>query len=208
MQSMGTTDAWPRDYICDTWAERPTSGLVVGSRCFAKDTGNWYIATGATTWTQIGGGGGADPWTYARLANDFSTTSGTSVDITGLGFAPAANQRYEFEGQLMLRTSTAAANPRAGLAWASGLTDGVANIEEAQSATASLAAKGNINAALLIAVGGLPNATQSWPCTVWGMAIAGASPTGSIRLQLATETATTTTVTAKAGSFLKWRLIP
>jgi hypothetical protein len=296
LQSMGNTVAWPIDYICDTYAERPTSGLIVGSRCFAKDNGNWYVATSATAWAQIGGGsgaaswggitgtlsaqtdlqaaldakgtsnfngvygslsgipatftpaahthatgditsgtmatarlgsgtpdattflrgdqtwavpsGGSDPWTYLRLSGDFPTTSGTAVDVTGLAFAPTANQRYEFEAQLMLRTSTAAANPRVGLAWPAGMTDGVASIEEAQSATAAISARGNINAALLVAVGGLPNSTQSWPCSVWGMALAGASPSGSIRIQLATETATTTTVTVKAGSFLKWRLIP
>jgi hypothetical protein len=310
LQNMGTTVAWPIDYICDTYAERPVSGLIVGSRCFAKDNGNWYVATSATAWAQIGGGaggaawggitgtlsnqtdlqnalnakgtsnfsgayadltgkpvlfsgaysaltgipstftpaahthaagditsgpmaaarlgsgtpdsttflrgdgtwatpaGGSDPWTYLRLANDFPTTSGTAVDVTGLAFTPAANQRYEFEAQLMLRTSTAAANPRVGLAWPSGMTDGVASIEEAQSATAAISARGNIAAALLVAVGGLPNATQSWPCSVWGMALSGASPSGSIRIQLATETATTTTATVKAGSFLKWRLIP
>lgn len=150
---------------------------------------------------------GSDPWTYIRLASDFTTTSATAVDITGLGFAPAANQRYEFEARLMLRTATATVNPRTGLAWATGLTDGVASINQAQAATTQLMARGNINAALLIAVGGLANNTQSWPCDVRGMAIAGATPSGSISLRLATETAGTV-VTVKAGSFLKHRLIP
>jgi hypothetical protein len=150
---------------------------------------------------------GSDPWTYVRLAADFTTSSATAVDITGLGFAPAANQRYEFEAQLLLRTATATVNPRAGLAWATGLTDGIGSIQEAQSATAILTANGNINAALLIAVGGLPNTTQSWPCSLWGTALAGAGPSGSIRAQLASETAGTN-VTAKAGSFLKYRTVP
>jgi hypothetical protein len=68
-------------------------------------------------------------------------------------------------------------------------------------------ARGNINAALLIAVGGVPNTTQSWPATIWGTAFAGSSPSGSISLQLASETAGTN-VLAKAGSFLKYRTIP
>lgn len=152
-------------------------------------------------------GGGSDPWTYLRLANDFPTSSATAVDITGLGFAPAANQRYEFEAQLMLRTATATVNPRLGLAWATGLTDGVASLYESQAATTQLMAQGNINAALLIAVGGLANNTQSWPASGWGMSIAGTTPSGSIRLQMASETAGTI-VTVKAGSFLKYRLIP
>lgn len=149
----------------------------------------------------------SDAWTYLRLANDFTTTSATAVDVTGLGFTPAAGERYEFEAQLMLRTATATVNPRAGLAWPTGMTDGVANIDEAQTASTILMARGNIAAALLVAVGGLPNTTQSWPCTIWGMAVAGATPSGNIRVQMASETAGTT-VTVKAGSFLKYRTVP
>jgi len=157
--------------------------------------------------THTHAGSGADPWTYVRLTTDFTTTSATAVDVTGLAFTPAANQRYEFEAQLMIRTATATVNPRAGLAWPTGMTDGVANIDEAQTASTILMARGNINAALLVAVGGLPNATQSWPCSIWGMAIAGATPSGNIRLQLASETAGTT-VRVVAGSWLKYRTIP
>lgn len=150
---------------------------------------------------------GSDPWTYLRLASDFPTSSATAVDITGLGFAPAANQRYEFEAQLMLRTATATVNPRTGLAWPTGMVDGVASIDQSQTATTQLMARGSIAAALLIAVGGLTNTTASWPCTVLGVAVAGATPSGNIRLQMASETAGTT-VTMRAGSFLKYRTIP
>ena len=282
----------PRDYICDTYAERPTSGLLPGSRLFALDNGKVYRATNATTWAELGGGGGtawgeitgtlsgqtdlqaaldaksatghthaydpvgtaasavatheaaadphtgyqkesekaqangyaslgadgkvpsaqlpasgSDPWTYLRLTVDFTTTSATAVDVTGLAFTPAANTRYEFEAMLLLRTATATVNPRAGLAWSTGLTDGVGNIDQAQTATTQLMARGNINAALLTAVGGLPNTTQSWPCAVWGYVIAGASPSGSVRIQLASETAGTT-VRAVTGSYLKYRTVP
>jgi hypothetical protein len=148
--------------------------------------------------------GGSDPWTIVNLAADFPTTSGTAVDITGLAFTPAANTDYMFEGMLLLRTATATVNARPGLAWATGLSDGVVQIDTAQSATTQLTTRGNIAAAVLVAVGGLPNTTQSWPASVWGCAVAGASPAGTIRLQLASETAGTT-VTAKAGSFLRWR---
>lgn len=158
----------------------------------------------ATHWTSPQSG---DGWIYARLTSDFSTALTAAVDVIGLGFMPSANTRYEFEGQIRLRTATASANPRLGLAWAAGLTDGCANIEEAQSATAVLNARGNIGASLLIPVGGLPNTTQSWPTTVWGNCDAGAAPVGSVRIQLASETAGTA-VTAKAGSFLRWRVVP
>lgn len=149
--------------------------------------------------------GGSDPWSYVRLTVDASISSATAVSLS-LAFTPLANQRYEFEGQVYLRTTLATVNPRLGLAWSTGLTDGVASIDEAQTASTILMARGNINAALLVAVGGLPNTTQSWPATVWGSALAGSNPSGGIAVQLASETAGTTVV-AKAGSFLKYRTI-
>lgn len=151
---------------------------------------------------------GSDPWTYLKItAADFTTTSSTAVDITGLGFTPLANTWYELHGMLLLRTATATVNPRAGLAWATGLTDGVGRVEQAQAAnTAPLNANGNINVSLLIAVGGLPNTTQSWPATIWGTFRSGASPSGSVRLQLASET-NGTVVRAAIGSFLRYRII-
>ena len=153
-------------------------------------------------------GGGADPWTYVRLTSDFVTNSASAVDVTGLAFTPAANTRYEFEAVLLLRTTTTTVNPRAGLAWPTGMTDGVAQIIESQAATGTpLFASGNPNAALLIAVGGLPNTTQSWPARVSGMVLAGASPSGAVRVQLASETAGTN-VTVKAESFIRYRTIP
>lgn len=162
---------------------------------------NWINDTDAT-----GGGGGSDPWTYIKLASDFTTSSATAVDVTGLAFTPAANTSYEFEALLRLRTATATVGPRPGLAWATGLTDGVAKIEMPTSATAAVLVHGNINAALLAAVGGLPNTTQSYPSKISGTLLAGATPSGTVRVQMASETAGTV-VTVKTGSFLKYRII-
>ena len=152
---------------------------------------------------------GSDPWTFLKItATDFTTSSATAVDITGLGFTPLANTWYEFYGLLYVRTATTTVNPRAGLAWATGLTDGVAMVYEAQAAnSAPLAANGNIGGSLLIAVGGLPNTTTSWPVGVEGTFRSGATPSGSVRLQLASETAGTV-VRAAIGSFLRYRVIP
>ena len=148
--------------------------------------------------------GGSDPWTVVALAADFATSSGTAVDVTGLAFTPAANLRYRFEAVLMTRTATTTVGPRPGLAWATGLSDGVAVIKQTSSATAELTTNGNISAALLCAVGGVPTTTGSWPASISGIAVAGASPSGTVRVQLASETAGTN-VTAKAGSFLRYR---
>lgn len=150
--------------------------------------------------------GGSDPWTYVKLGADFTTGSATAVDVTGLAFTPAANKSYQFDGTLFLRTATTTVGPRPGLAWPTGATDGVARIDTPSSATARLLANGNSNAALLAAVGGLPTTTQSYPGRIEGTIIMGASPSGKVRVQLASETAATN-VTIKAGSWLRYREI-
>lgn len=161
-------------------------------------------ATGTLT---VAGGGGADPWTYLQVnaGADFTTTSATAVDVTGLSFTPAANTKYELFCFLGIRTATTTVNPRVGLAWSTGLTDGIAGIAEAQTATTQFLAQGNISAALLIVVGGLPNTTGSWPVSVNASLLAGATPSGTTRIQLASETAGTTVRIVTAGSFCKFR---
>ncbi len=146
-------------------------------------------------------------WTYASLGSDFTTTSATAVDVTGLAFAPAASTNYEFEAMLMVRTATGAVGPRPGLSWPTGLTEGVGMMFVPQAANADLLSYGNSNAALLVAAGGLPSTTLSYMGGGRGFVFAGASPSGNVQVQLASETAGTT-VTIKAGSFLRWRIIP
>lgn len=148
----------------------------------------------------------SDPWTYIKLASDFVTSSATAVPVTGLAFTPAANTTYEVEAVLFTRTATATVGARPGIAWPTGLTDGVASISQASSATANVFANGNIAAAVLSPVGGLPNTTQSFPAILSAVFVAGAAPSGTFRIQLASETAATN-VTVKAGSYLKYRSI-
>lgn len=148
--------------------------------------------------------GGSDPWTVVALGNDFSTTSNTAQNVTGINFTPIANTRYMFECMLMTRTATATVGPRPGISWPTGMTDGVVNIQTTSSATAVVMANGNTSAAVLGPVGGLPNNTQSYPAFLFGMVVAGASPSGNVQLQLASET-NGTSVTIKAGSFLRYR---
>jgi hypothetical protein len=103
-------------------------------------------------------------------------------------------------------SSVCTVNPRVGFAWSTGLTDGVAQITETQAATGTpLFASGNPNAALLTAVGGLPNTTQSWPATVAATIAAGATPSGTTRVQLASETAGTNVTIKAVGSFCRYR---
>ncbi len=148
----------------------------------------------------------ADPWTYIRLAADFSTTSATAVDIPGLSFGAKAGKTYLVDARLLLRTATATVGPRPGIYWPAGLTDGVAEIRVPSSATGNLLQYGNIAAAFMAPVGGLPNTTQSWLGTMLATFTAGATPSGLFRLQLASETAGTS-VTVKAGSWIRYRTI-
>lgn len=180
------------------------SGTIATARLGAGTANAGTFLRGDQTWAAAGGG--SDPWTYVKLGSDFPTTSATAVDVTGMFFTPQANQTYLVEANLFLRTATATVGPRPGCAWNTGNTDGVMSVQTTSSATANVFANGNINAAVLTPVGGLPNTTQSYPAYLYGTFIVGASPTGNWRLQLASETAGTT-VTMKAGSWLRYRTI-
>lgn len=156
-------------------------------------------------------GGGADPWTYQRLSADFTASSTTAADINNgalFGFTPAANTDYIWEAVLGIRTATAATNPRLGFAWATGMEDGVCSIEQTSTATAKVMANGHPGVTLLVAVGGLPNNTTSWPAICYGMVRSGATPSGSCRMQLASESNGTVVRVVAAISYFRYRTVP
>lgn len=168
------------------------------------EAGRIAIGNNAATYTAFSKEGeGNDGWTNVVLAADFTTSNAAAQD-SGIAFLPAANARVMFEARLMLRTATNTVGPRPGIAWPTGMTDGVAKIVFPSAATTDLVANGNVNAAMLIAVGGVPNANQSYLATMTGVMIAGGAPGASFRVQLASEAAGTK-VTMKAGSFLRWK---
>lgn len=152
---------------------------------------------------------GTDGWTYVRTTADFTTSSATAVNVapaTGpaLAFTPAANKRYEFRARLRTRTATTTVGPRPGIAWPTGAADGMCSIHQTSAAGSEVQQHGNINAAVLAPVGGLPNTTQSWPARIEGEIEMGASPGSTLRVQLASETAATNVI-VKAGSWLAYR---
>ncbi len=150
-------------------------------------------------------GGGSDPWTYLKLAADFSIST-TAIGDIGLGFTPAANTRYEVEGRLLLRTAATTTGAQPGIAWPTGCNDGVGEISVSTSTTAQVLAFGNINAAIKALGTALPNTTQSWPAYLAATFETGASPSGDFRIQLGSEVAASA-VTAKAGSWIKYRVV-
>lgn len=146
---------------------------------------------------------GPPAWTNAVLGSDFTTSGTALVDVPGLAFAPAAGKVYEFRALLLVRTATAATTPRPAIAWPTA-TDGVAMLRIANTVATDNIQEGNIGGVVEIPVGALPNTTQSWPAEAEGVLVSGPTPSGTLKVQLASETAAVV-VTIKAGSFLSWR---
>lgn len=172
-------------------------GVIVWSTTLGKPV--WWDGS---KWTA--GTSGADPWTYLKLSSDFTTSSGTAVNVPGMSFVPAANTNYIIEGQLLMRTSAAATGPRPGIAWPTGLTNAVAEIAASSSATAQIMTFGNSSASVTSTNGALANTTASWPSRLLATMIVAAGPSGNFSLLLATEIGGNN-VTLKAGSWMRYR---
>lgn len=172
----------------------PASGG--GSTNFLRADGTWAAP-----------GGGSDPWTYVKLAADFTTSAATNTIVTGFSFTPAANQTYVIEGFFLVRTAAQATGARPGLAWPTGTTDGAAAVYVANSAILVQYGAGNPTGGTFNSAGtGLPTITTSWPGSLEATVITGPSPSGVIQVTLASETAGTN-VTMKVGSWIRYRTI-
>ena len=73
-------------------------GLKEGDLWYDETLGKLKAKNAAGAFIEVGSGG-ADPWAYGQVngGSDFTTSSATAVDVTGLSFAPSANTTYEFE---------------------------------------------------------------------------------------------------------------
>jgi hypothetical protein len=146
-------------------------------------------------------------WVYVSLVSTF-TTSNTAAQDTNLLFTPAANKKYDIEGSLLVQAAAATTGPRPALTWPTGLTDGSAYIVGPTAGGADaleiFAQNGSTaNLALL----GLPIADTSYLVKLQALIIAGASPSGSFRVTLASEVGASD-VRIMAGSFIRYREIP
>lgn len=192
--------------------EKPLS-LAISEGATTPDPGQagvfvWSTTLGKPVWWDgakwTAGTSGSDPWTYLTLASDFTTSSGTAVDVTGMSFTPAADTKYIVEGQLLMRNTIATNGPRPGIAWPTGLTDAVAEMAGSLSTNSQMLTFGNSGANLTNALTGLTNATASWPARFIATMIVGASPGGNFKLLFAAESAGNN-VTLKAGSWMRYR---
>ena len=155
-------------------------------------------------WIDTSGPGTGTLPHYAKLSSTFSTTSTTAVNV-GLSFTPEANKTYAVEGQFLMRTSATGNGSRSGVAWPTGLTDGVVSILQNFSANQVDLAYGNINAAVANFNGGLPTTTQSYVSDLKATVVAGASPSGNFEITLQSEGGSS--VSMQAGSWLRWQEI-
>ncbi len=147
--------------------------------------------------------GGSDPWVYKTLTAAFTTASATAQAVTVLAFTPSANTKYDIFGMFMVKTASTAFTPRIGLAWPTGLTDGVATIYITQAATTQILVNLNFASSGLTAVGAIAS-TAYWPAQMNAIINAGATPSGSIQIQFCSEAANTA-VDMGIGSFIKYR---
>lgn len=152
-------------------------------------------------------------WTYVRITSDQSTTSTSAVDITSLAISMTASARYEVKGCLLMRCANTSQSPRFTMAFPSGMTDGVGSLRFAVAngtyptlSLNSLEAHGNIAASFTTLSGTFPDTTSSYPCWVDAYLVAGASPSGSWKLQFYSSGGAS--VTVKAGSWIAYRSVP
>lgn len=187
-----------------------TTGNTLAKSTLTAGTGI-SITNGAGSIT-IANTAAGDPWTIRRITTDFTTTLATlSVVSDGTNIMrhrPAANTVTEYQVFLMIQTATATNNPRTAWEWATSLVEGAAQIFQTSAGSGTLVYEsGNIAATVQIPAGGLPTGATTWPVTISAITVAGAtSPGGFNQVSMAAETAGTT-MTVKAGSFMKWRTL-
>lgn len=180
---------------------------IQGPQGNAGAQGNQGIQ-GPTGSTGPTGPSGSDQWTYVRLASPVTTSSATAVSITGLAFTPTANKTYRIEAHVLVRAATATVGPRPGLNFPTGLTTQAMVITVPNSATAlGFLAIGASTAGQFVAGTGLPVTTADFLGKIEGTIVVGASPSGTVQVTIASETAATN-VTVQAGSWLAYREIP
>lgn len=149
-----------------------------------------------------------DGWTYLRLDSDFTTSSATSVDVTGLAFTPDASAHYVVEGHLILASATGGATttgvaPQPGITWPTNVGNGTYHTTQASATGSTLPRYGNTTANFASGADSIPD-TNSWPHVMSVNFLTLSNVTGDFKLTLRSEVAATN-VTMKAGSYIRFR---
>ena len=181
----------------------PTTSIADGVQIYAADvnSSSELIARDeAGNVTVLTNGG----WNEVVLGSDFTISTTSNNNVTGLAFTPVANKRYIVKGMFLLRTATATVGARPGVAYPTGLTDAAHRINAPNSNTAEAQRHQGAISTANAASTGLPTTTDSYLSELDGILIVGGSPAGDFQITLASETAATN-VTMKAGSILMYR---
>jgi len=154
--------------------------------------------------TPSGGGGGASV-KYAHLTGDVAVTNNSSLqNITGLSFAADANKAYDFQAEIVLVTSASGTGSHFGWTVPASPTLSVAHALIFHNTNATP------YSGVTLATGEIasnPNgSTSERVVKVWGTLING-STAGTVQITMRVETGVSGTVTAKAGSVLKYQEI-
>lgn len=157
--------------------------------------------TGVLPGANGGAVGGWDGVAYVA-AGDFSTSSNTAVNITGLSFSAVASATYEIEVSLQLTNAGDTAGSRVTIN-STGGSPTLAAVGVAQS---------TVNAASAFGIGSIGGITPSINTTSTGLATLRLSGwvgagTGSPTISVQVQKTTSGTVTVKAGSSLRWRKV-
>ena len=150
---------------------------------------------------------GTDGWTAIKLGTQFTTTSASSVAVTGLSFVPQANTTYAIYGGFLLSTATATIGARPGCDFPTGLTRQGAWVDAPTSATAAvMRIWGPATAGQVAASTAMADTTNGWYARMEALIVCGSSPSGNFQVTLASESSGTT-VRMEAGSYLLVRAI-
>lgn len=153
-------------------------------------------------------GGGGDGWTYVFLASDFTNSTTTPTNVTGLAFTPAADTRYEIEGRFFVRAAATTTGAQIGVVWPTGIAEpSAAHLGSPSSATALTLRNVARGQTTQVAATGVPSTTLEALGLLTAILTTGASPSGTFRITLDSEVAASE-ARMVAGSFIRYREIP